>query len=174
MKKSFKRKCIEFFARRGQKSDALAENQYRILSFFYQTLPATSASILAYHFSYQWAQYYYMGTIYASPTLFMLYGLLGAVIVWFIVLFADFIASRYCQSILKKEKEQEEQRTQKVASELGHKIKFYQECKANGVTDITDAFDRKKAELIAQRLGYHYGDIEQYYREAEIAANQKR
>ena len=174
MEKSFKRKCIEFFARRGQKLDALAANNYTVLMLIHWTWPATLASIPGYIISYFVARSYYDGTYYNSSSTITLFGMLGAAIIWAVVFFSDFILSWYCQSILKKEEEQEKQRTQKLASELGRKIKFYHECKANGVSDITDTYDQKKAELIAQRLDCRYSDIEQYYREAEIAATQKR
>lgn len=178
MKKSFKRKCIEFFARRQAKKTELTANHQTFYMFFHELWPATSASILAYHFSYHCAQDCYIGTFYDSPTSLKLFGILGAVIVWFIVLIIDVVACNYCHSILMKESNQrsecEQQKHKEAESERLRKIKFYEECQANGVSDITDTFDRKKAELIAQRLGYHYGDIEQYYREAEIAASQKR
>ena len=57
----------------------------------------------------------------------------------------------------------------RVELERGRKIKFCRECIANGVTDISDVYDQKKAELIAQRLGYQYDDIVQFYKEAEAA-----
>ena len=169
MEKSFKRKCIEFFARRGQKLDALAANNYTVLMLIHWTWPATLVSIPAYFVSYNIMRNYYMGTIYDDPSIALMPGLLGAVIVWTAVWIIDTIICFCCKSILKNEAKQEKQRSQKAKSERGRKIKFCRECIANGVTDISDVYDQKKAELIAQRLGYQYDDIVQFYKEAEAA-----
>jgi hypothetical protein len=161
MEKSFKRECIEFFAHRKQKSEALDKNKQPFLAALCIAWPATIISIPAFIVFF---------SVYRDINI----GFVGALAVWTIIYISDLIICGRCKSILMNEAQQEKEASQKAASEQGHKIKFYKECQANGVTDITDTFDRKKARLIAQRLGCQYSDIEQYYREAETAATQKR
>lgn len=161
MEKSFKRECIEFFAHRKQKADLLEKSKHSFLAVLCIAWPATLISIPVFIF---------MSSMYSDIEI----GFVGALAVWLIIYVTDLIICGRCKAILINEAQQEKEASQKAASERGRKIKFYKECQANGVTDITDTFDRKKARLIAQRLGCQYSDIEQYYREAEIAATQKR
>ena len=161
MKKSFKRKCIEFFAHRKQKSEILDKSQQHFSAVLCMAWPAMIISIPV---------FIVLSSVYRDINI----GFVGALAVWLIIYVTDLIICGCCKSILMNEAQQEKEASQKAASERGLMIKFYNECKANGVTDITDTFDRKKARLIAQRLDCRYSDIEQYYREAEIAATQKR
>lgn len=161
MEKTFKRKCIEFFAHRKQKADLLEKSKHSFLAVLCMAWPAMIISIPV---------FIVLSSVYRDINI----GFIGALAVWLIIYVTDLLICGYCKSILMNEVQQEKEASQKAASERGRMIKFYNECKANGVTDITDTFDRKKARLIAQRLDCRYSDLEQYYREAEIAASEKR
>lgn len=156
MEKSFKRECIEFFAHRKQKSEALDKNKQPFLAALCIAWPATIISIPAFIVFF---------SVYRDINI----GFVGALAVWTIIYISDLIICGRCKSILMNEAQQEKEASQKAASERGRLIKFCRECIANGVTDISDVYDQKKAELIAQRLGYQYDDIVQFYKEAEAA-----
>ena len=156
MEKSFKRKCIEFFAHRQQKADLLEKSKHSFLAVLCIAWPAMIISIPV---------FIVLSSVYRDINI----GFLGALVVWLIIYVTDLIICGCCKSILMNEAQQEKEASQKAALERGRMIKFCRECIANGVTDISDVYDQKKAELIAQRLGYQYDDIVQFYKEAEAA-----
>ena len=157
MEKTFKRKCIEFFAHRKQKADLLEKSKHSFLAVLCMAWPATIISFPV---------FIILSCIYGDIEL----GFLGALLVWLLIYVPDLIVCGRCKSILMNEVQQEKEASQKAASERDRLIRFCQECITNGVTDITDIYDQKKAQLIAQRMGFRYDDIVQLYKEAEAAA----
>lgn len=53
-------------------------------------------------------------------------------------------------------------------------IRFYKECKAKGIEELSSAANRQKAELIAQKLGCKgYKNFEQYFEESKKLCSEK-